>query len=169
MRRCKPLQPRSADVWTLDACGVTRSQTPIPALVHRDAYAPTTPRTRVLLVGGLSGRQEDVNLAYNTLEAYVESGDHLGRTLALSAVPCGNPDGLALGVGPENGAGGRPEHGYPPLEQFFYDRTTQSAAISGAGLACKRRICSSKCALARPSHGKRQPLPCCWPQRCKPP
>src|SRR5262249_58943802 len=48
------LAARAAHVWTLDACGVTRSQTPIPALVHRDAYAPTTPRTRVLLVGGLS-------------------------------------------------------------------------------------------------------------------
>src|SRR5215468_5706358 len=115
------LAASAADVWTLDACGVTRSQTPIPALVHRDAYAPATPRTRVLLVGGLSGRPEDVTLACNVLEAYVEAGDRLGQTLALSAVPCANPDGLALGVAPENGAGGRPEHGYPPLEHFFYD------------------------------------------------
>ena len=115
------LAARAADVWTLDVCGVTRSQTPMPALVHRDAYAPTTPRTRVLLVGGLSGRLEDVALAYNVLEAYVEAGNRLGQTLALSAVPCGNPDGLVLGVGPENGAGGRPENGYPPLDQFFYD------------------------------------------------
>jgi unsaturated rhamnogalacturonyl hydrolase len=115
------LAARAADVWTLDVCGVTRSQTPIPALVHRDAYVPTAPRTRVLLVGGLSGRLEDVTLAYNVLEAYVEAGDRLGQTLALSAVPCGNPDGLALGIGPENGAGGQPEHGYPPLDQFFYD------------------------------------------------
>src|SRR5262249_62251939 len=59
--------------------------------------------------------------AYNALEAYVGAGDRLGQTLALSAVPCANPDGLALGVGPENGAGGRPENGYPPLEQFFYE------------------------------------------------
>src|SRR5215510_6117942 len=115
------LAARAADVWTLDACGVTRSQTPIPALVHRDAYAPTTPRLRVLLVGGLSGRPEDVTLAYNTLEAYVGARDRLDQTLALSAVPCANPDGLALGVGPENGAGGQPENGYPPLDQFFYD------------------------------------------------
>jgi rhamnogalacturonyl hydrolase YesR len=115
------LAARAADVWTLDACGVTRSQTPIPALVHRDAYAPITPRARVLLIGGFSGRPEDVTLAYSVLEAYVETRDRLGQTLALSAVPCANPDGLALGVGPENGAGGRPEHGYPPLDQFFYD------------------------------------------------
>src|SRR5215813_11577060 len=86
------LAARAADFWTLDACGVTRSQTPMPALVHRDAYAPMTPRTRVLLVGGLSGRPADVALAYNILEAYAEAGDRLGRTLALSAVPCANPD-----------------------------------------------------------------------------
>src|SRR5262245_21903508 len=115
------LAARAADVWTLDVCGVTRSQTPIPALVHRDAYAPTTPRTRILLVGGLAGRLEDVTLAYNVLESYVEAGNRLGQTLALSGVPCANPDGLTLGVGPENGAGGRPENGYPPLDQFFYD------------------------------------------------
>jgi len=115
------LAARAADVWTLDVCGVTRSQTPMPALVHRDAYAPTTSRTCVLLIGGLSGRPEDVTLAYNVLEAYVGAGERLWQTLALSAVPCGNPDGLALGVGPENGAGGQPENGYPPLEQFFFD------------------------------------------------
>src|SRR5215471_19613433 len=92
------LAARAADVWTLDACGVTRSQTLIPALVHRDAYAPMTPRTRVLLIGGLSGRSEDITLAYNALEAYVATRDHLGQMLALSAVPCGNPDGLALGI-----------------------------------------------------------------------
>jgi hypothetical protein len=49
------LVARAADVWTLDACGVTRSQTPLPALVHREAYAPTTSRPRVLLVGGFVG------------------------------------------------------------------------------------------------------------------
>jgi rhamnogalacturonyl hydrolase YesR len=115
------LAARAGDVWTLDACGVTRSQTPIPALVHRDAYAPATPRTRVLLVSGFSGRLHDVTLAYNVLAAYVEAGNRLGQTLALSAVPCANPDGLALGVGPENGVGGQPETGYPPMDNFFYD------------------------------------------------
>lgn len=115
------LVARAADVWSLDACGVTRSQTPIPALVHRDAYTPMTLRTRVLLVGGLSGSPDDVTLAFSALEAYLAAGVGVGTRLALSAVPCGNPDGLALGVAPENGAGGRPEHGYPPAEHFFDD------------------------------------------------
>jgi rhamnogalacturonyl hydrolase YesR len=115
------LVSRAAGLWTLDACGVTRSQTAIPALVHRDAYAPSTPCTRVLLVGGLAGRQEDVALVLHALEAYANAGERLTDGLALSAVPCGNPDGLALGVAPENGVGGQPESGYPPSDNFFYD------------------------------------------------
>lgn len=115
------LMARAAGLWTLDACGVTRSQTAIPALVHRDAYAPMTSRTRVVLVGGLSGRPEEVPLAFSALEAYLAAGEPLGHALALSAVPCANPDGFALGVAPENGSGGQPASGYPPLDNFFYD------------------------------------------------
>src|SRR5262245_60226925 len=77
------LVARAADVWSLDACGVTRSQTPMLALVHRDAYVPVTPRTRVLLVGGLSGLPQDVTLALNAVEAYLAAEDRLGQTLAL--------------------------------------------------------------------------------------
>src|SRR5438132_388184 len=90
------LVARAADFWTLDACGVTRSQTPIPALVHRDAYAPTTPRTRVLLVGGLSGRPADVTLAYNLLAA-------LGADFSNGLTPngLGPIPGLRLTTPPE--------------------------------------------------------------------
>lgn len=115
------LQARATDLWTLDACGVTRTQTPIPALVHHEAYAPTSARLRVLLIGGMSGRADDVTLALQALEAYVAAGPALHQRLALSAVPCVNPDGLTLGVAPENGAGGQPDVGYPPLDHFFDD------------------------------------------------
>jgi hypothetical protein len=112
---------RAADRWTLEACGVTRTQTSIPALVHWDAYAAQSPCVRVLLVGGCTGLPDDVTLALRVLDLYLAAGDRLASTLALSAVPCGNPDGLAAGVGPENGAGGRPGEGYPPTDNFFYD------------------------------------------------
>jgi hypothetical protein len=72
-------------------------------------------------VGGFTGQTEDVNLALRTLDLYLGAGDWLTQTLALSAVPCVNPDGLAAGSGPENGAGGRPAEGYPPADNFFYD------------------------------------------------
>ena len=107
--------------WTRTACGVTRSLTPIPALLDRNAYSADTSRIRVLLVGGLSGRPADVDMALHALELYVGGGDGLALRIGLSAIPCGNPDGLRLGIGPENGAGGNPSEGYPPVGNFYFD------------------------------------------------
>ncbi len=107
--------------WTRTACGVTRSLTPIPALLDRNAYSADTGRIRVLLVGGLSGRAADVDMALHALELYAGGGDGLALRVGLSAVPCGNPDGLRLGRGPENGAGGNPSQGYPPVGHFYND------------------------------------------------
>ncbi|GIT43521.1 MAG: hypothetical protein Ct9H300mP11_14570 [Chloroflexota bacterium] len=42
--------------------------------------------------------------------------------IALSAIPCANPDGLRLDVAPGNGSGGNPSGIYPPGKgKFFYD------------------------------------------------
>ena len=117
--RLESLEASAAGVWKLDACGVSRSETPILALIHRDAYVPAADSTRVLVVGGLSGRTDDVESALRTLELYIEAGGHLSREVALSAVPCGNPDGLALGVAPGNGVDGVPGAGYPPTGGYF--------------------------------------------------
>ena len=68
------LVARAAGSWTMEACGVTRMQTPIPALVHRDAYRPQTSCFRVLLLGGLSAQWNDVHLVLQALEAYL-AGD----------------------------------------------------------------------------------------------
>jgi rhamnogalacturonyl hydrolase YesR len=75
----------------------------------------------VLLISGLSGRGEEMDLALQTLNAYLDAGAPLTNSIALSAVPMANPDGLTLGVAPENGAGGRPDMGYPPEDHFFDD------------------------------------------------
>ncbi len=109
-------------LWSLDAAGLTRSRTAIPALLHREAYVTETPRTRVLLLSGLSGEKADTALALDAMKTYLDGGETLTDTVALSAVPCANPDGMALGVAPENGAGGRPAENYPPIVGFFNDR-----------------------------------------------
>ena len=107
--------------WTRTACGVTRSLTPIPALLDRNAYSANTARARITMVGGLSGNPGDVDLALHALELYAGGGDGLALRVALSAVPCANPDGLRLGRGPENGAGGNPTQSYPPEGNFYFD------------------------------------------------
>ena len=109
-----------ADVWTPSACGITRSERAIAALVHRDAYRGDVGAASVLLIGGLSGLQQDVELALRCVHQYAGMG-RKADGIALSVVPCANPDGLALGVGPQNGAGGVPGAGYPPTDGFFND------------------------------------------------
>jgi rhamnogalacturonyl hydrolase YesR len=98
--------------WNRTACGVTRSLTPVPVLLDRNAYTPDTARARILLVGGLSGRPADVDLALHALELYAGGGDGLALRISLSAVPCANP---------ENGVGGNPSQGYPPVGNFYFD------------------------------------------------
>ena len=109
--------------WLRSACGVTRSLALIYAILDRNAYTPDTSRARILLIGGLSGYKADVDLALRALELYAGGGDALALRLALSAVPCANPDGLRFNAGPGNGAGGNPTTGYPPEDNFFFDDT----------------------------------------------
>ena len=122
MKDLQQLIAASNGLWSLDAVGLTRSQTAIPALLHGEAYVTETPRTRVLLLSGLSGEKADTALALDAMKIYLDGGETLTDTVALSAVPCANPDGMALGVAPENGAGGRPAENYPPIVGFFNDR-----------------------------------------------
>ncbi len=121
------LVTHAPDYWQLDACGVTRTAREIPVLLHRAAYLPAADRMQALLIGGLSGELEDVNLALEALKSYHAYRPRLSARIGLSAVPCGNPDGLALGVAPENGAGGNPSAGYPPTGNFFYDPANPEA------------------------------------------
>ena len=109
------------ETWLASACGVTPSLSPIPALVHREAYAPTTHRARVFLLSGLAGGPDGVELSLRAVRRFAEAGDGPARTIALSAVPCANPDGLTSGAWPQNGAGGTPALGYPPSGNFFHD------------------------------------------------
>lgn len=115
------LATRAGGFWRQDTCGVTRSETAIPALVHADAYAPATSRHRVLLIGGLSGDVDDAALTLQALNAYLNAGSSVTDRVALSAVPVGNIDGLATGTAPDNGAGGQPSTGYPPTDAFYDD------------------------------------------------
>jgi len=110
------LAEREPARWQRDACGITRMETPIPALVDREAHSPECSRHRILLIGGFSGEQLYVDLALSAATLLGASPD-----IALSLIPCANPDGLHLGVGPDNGSGGNPSLGYPPDGGFYDD------------------------------------------------
>ena len=131
--------------WQLDACGVTRTERQIPALMHGAAQPPTGERIQLVLIGGLSGTQEDADAALAALKSYSASPG-LSDRVALSAVPCGNPDGLALGSAPENGAGGNPGAAYPPPGDSYYDANPEAhylwrwVSFQGPDLAVEIRV-----------------------------
>ena len=104
--------------WADDGAGVTRADARIAALVHPDAYADSADRHRILLVGCLSGSSEDAAASLAVLDAYARSR-RLRNRIALSAIPCGNPDGLASG----GADGGNASGGYPPEGGFFNHET----------------------------------------------
>ena len=131
--------------WQLDACGVTRTEREIPALMHGTAQPPAGERIQLVLIGGLSGTQEDADAALAALNSY-SAASGLSDRVALSAVPCGNPDGLALGSAPENGAGGNPSAAYPPPGDSYYDANPEAhylwrwVSFQGPDLALEIRV-----------------------------
>ncbi len=122
LERIDSIRARSSLPWTDDGCGVTRLDTSIVALARPDAYSDESDRHRVLLLGGLTGSSRDADALASVLEAYAMS-QRLRNRIALSVIPCANPDGLNAGGGPGNGSGGRPAEGYPPEGDFFNHRT----------------------------------------------
>ena len=96
--------------WRLSACGVTSGLRSIPALVHTDAYAAETERSRVALVSGLSGNAGDAALGLRALQWSAGGGSPASGNIALTGVPLANPEGRAdLSAA------------FPPEGNFFYD------------------------------------------------
>ena len=87
------LARNSSDRWTVSACGVTASRQNIPALLDKSAYSQDSSTMPVLLISGLSGREEDISLTRKALELFQASGSPLNDQIGLSAIPNCNPDG----------------------------------------------------------------------------
>ena len=107
------------DTWRVSACGVTSSLRSIPALLDRDAHAPTTNRARVLLVAGLSGQPEDTAKCLELLNGFATGGDSKLQHIALSSIPCGSPDRLMADS--STSGHGDASTNYPPQGIFYQD------------------------------------------------
>ena len=126
MEHVDSIRSRASLPWADDGAGITRRDTPIAALAHPDAYKDESDRHRVLLLGGLTGSADDVEALASVLESYAASR-RLRNRVALSVIPCANPDGLDSGDAPGNGSGGNPSEGYPPEGGFFNHETDPEA------------------------------------------
>jgi len=112
------------------AVGVTRRGTSIDAVIAPEDLDYQTKKTRILLVAGVGGDQHSTTAALNWLRWFYQHADAAKYRdgFALSAIPCVNPDGLSLGIGPANGSEGNPTRGYPPPGSAYGSKTDPEAA-----------------------------------------
>ena len=112
------------------AIGVTRQGTPIPSLLTQDDLDFHSIKTRILLVGGLDGSEASVASTIAAMKWFYASSEAEPHreSYAVSAVPVANPDGWALDLGPSNGSGGEPTHGYGSRGATYNSPTDPEAA-----------------------------------------
>ena len=98
------------------ACGVTRDNRLIPALLTKSMLDVTTTKHRLLIIAGFESSADTIQSAlkfwkaYHTEERYAD----VRKCVDLAMIPVANPDGAALGLGTRNSAGGIPDEGFPP-------------------------------------------------------
>ncbi|MCC6507899.1 MAG: glycoside hydrolase family 88 protein [Pirellulaceae bacterium] len=109
--------------------GVTRLGTPIPAFITSDDLNVHSPKIRLLIVAGLDGSSRTSAAAINVMHRFYTEPAYapVRNVLALSVVPCGNPDGLAKKLKNDNGSGGNPAAGYPPAGDAYLSSTNPEA------------------------------------------
>lgn len=111
------------------AVGVTRRDTPIAAFVSREDSSVEHNKQRIVLVGGYDGDRLSVDAALDALRWFYEHEDaaEYRKQFTLAVIPCGNPDGLLLDKGEENGQGGQPGERAPRGEKSYHSKTNVEA------------------------------------------
>jgi unsaturated rhamnogalacturonyl hydrolase len=96
--------------------GVTPNGTKIPAFITHDDLDIHVKKLRILIVAGLDGSAGTTKAAIHVMKRFHSDPafELLRKGIAISTLPCGNPDGLRLGRLNDNGFGGDPSIGYPP-------------------------------------------------------
>lgn len=111
------------------AVGVTREGRAIPAVLTSDDLDLNVQKMRILLVAGLDGSRLTPEVAMNVVRRFYTLDEFapLRKTIVLSSIVCGNPDGYARDLRHSNGAGGDPARGYPPTGEHYTSATNSES------------------------------------------
>jgi rhamnogalacturonyl hydrolase YesR len=109
--------------------GVTRKKTQIPCLITADDLDYNTPKTRILIVGGLDGWPISVKASLQAMEWFYTADDaaRFRKKFSVSAVPIVAPDAWATNTIGTNGSGGTTIRGYPPKGTAYGDPKSPEA------------------------------------------
>lgn len=130
-------EPIKLDGVVRTAVGVTRRDTPITAFVAAEDRDLRSEKLRVVLIGGFDGHRRSVDAALEALHWFYTHEDAAPwrKRMTLAVVPCGNPDGVLLDRGDENGQGGRPGDPPPADEKRYHSQTQVESQYLASWLA----------------------------------
>ena len=102
--------------------GITKNSSQIPVLLHKDAYDFSGNRTRILIIGGITGTDSAVQLALNVIETITNHSKDFS-TLSISYIPCLDYDAY-IGNPQTPQTEGKLTRGFPPDGNYFLDTET---------------------------------------------
>jgi rhamnogalacturonyl hydrolase YesR len=100
-------------------CGITKNSYQIPILLHKDAYDFSGNRTRILIIGGITGTNDAVQLTLDVIETITNRSADFNK-LSISYIPCLNYDAY-IGNPQAPQTEGKLTHGFPPNGNYFFD------------------------------------------------
>lgn len=112
------------------AVGVTRRDTPIDVFVSAEETR-LHDKLKVVVIGGLDGERQSVDAALEALGWFYTSdaSAKYREQFTLAVIPCGNPDGVLLDKGEENGQGGRPSERETGAKRYQSQRNVEAQYI----------------------------------------
>ena len=107
------------DAPDISYCGITKNGYQIPVLLHKGAYDFSGNRTRILIIGGINGTDDDVQLALDAIETITSHYNDF-NAVSISYIPCLDYDAyISNPQTPQTE--GKLAHGFPPDGNYFFD------------------------------------------------
>ena len=95
-------------------CGITKNGYQIPVLLHKGAYDFARDCSRILVIGGVNGTDDNVQLCLNAIEPITNRYNDF-NALSISCIPCLDYDAyISNPQAPETE--GKLTRGFPPTK-----------------------------------------------------
>ena len=107
------------DAADISYCGITKNGCQIPVLLHKSAYDFSGDCTRILVVGGVNGTDDDVQPSLDAIETITNYLNDF-NALSISYIPCLDYDAYISSLQPPQ-TEGKLMRGFPPDGNYFFD------------------------------------------------
>ena len=107
------------DASDISYCGITKQGYQIPVLLHKSAYDFSGDCARILIIGGVNGTDDAVQLSLDVIDTITNHYDDFSM-LSISYIPCLDYDAYISNPKTPQ-IEGKLTHGFPPDGNYFFD------------------------------------------------